>query len=591
MLNIISQYRLRLFTASLLIFISNLLLIINPLIFRQALIALVLNEPIQNNSLNSFFHTILGSYFQSAWAWGLLLLAIAIISALFRYKMRLLFFSVSREVELDIREKLFERIQAQSRTFFDHHKIGELLSRLTNDITAYRDMLGPGFMYPMHFLTLVIPALIALFYISPLMGIISFIPIVAIYVLNFVVRKPLLHVSQKVQRSLSDMSVMVHEHFSGIKLIKSYGIEQAASKLFKGLCEEFSKINMRFASLQGMLLPSLTILTKIVSIILLAMSAAIILLNWGNHPLDVADFLSFMWIQSYIFNPLLMLAWVMPMYQKGQAAYLRLVEIYDEPIEIQDTPETLQHIPNHANIEFRDLNFSYSAQDKPIFSHFNLSIKGGTFVGITGPVGGGKTTLLRLLSREYEVPQSSILIGEHDIHQYSLHAFRRAIVTVEQLPFLFSKSILDNIKFGKQDATFDEVESVARLANLHDDILEFPNQYETVVGERGVSLSGGQKQRVAIARAFMVNRSILLMDDIFSALDTKTEKKIFQTLKSNFKGKTVLLVTHRISILEQLDRVIYIQNGHVIEDGTPEELNRKPGPYKTLVDIQKNEKL
>lgn len=584
---IISQFRFRLVTASCLILISNLLLIINPLIFRQAILTLLAIPTDQKSFLTSFSHAVLGSYFLSPWAWGLLLFLIAVLSASLKYRMRTLFFSVSREVELELREKLFNRIQNQSRAFFDQHSIGGLLSLLTNDITTYRDMLGPAFMYPMHCLTLIIPSLIALYYLSPLMTVVSLIPIVGIFLVNQKVKKPLFDISEKVQQSLSEMSVMAHEHFSGLRLIRSYGIEISSLQLFQKLCRSFSKFNVRFGSLQGILLPSLTFLTKTTSIVLVVISGGMVLLNWGfiGH-FTTADFLSFMWIQSFIFTPLLMLSWIIPLYQRGDAAYQRLIHIYDVPIEIKDTSDKVLHIPTKADIHIKDLSFTYPGQARPLLSHFNLHIKGGSFIGITGPVGAGKSTLLRLLSREYEVFPNTIFIAESDIHCYSLNAFQRALIKVEQHPFLFSKTIFENIRFGKQEASLEEVEFVSRLANLHTDVLEFPNQYETLVGERGASLSGGQKQRVAIARAFLVNRSILLMDDIFASLDTATEKKIFNAIKSNFKDKTVLLVTHRISILEQLDRVLYMYNGKIIEDGTPQQLILKRGPYRTMAEIQ-----
>lgn len=579
--SIIRRFRWRILFAVLSVFIANALLILNPLIFRQALLFLV---PQPNDKAPWPF---LGPYSNSILAWGSLLLAIATLSALFKFQMRWIFLSLSRQIELELREKIFDCIQSQSKAFFDQHGIGDLLSRLTNDISAYRDLLGPGLMFPAFFLSLVFPAMAVLFYLSPLMAAISLIPIIAIYLLNLLLRRPLLKISQHVQESLADMSRMTHEHYSGIKLIKSYGIEKETAARFDRFCQYFSSLNMRFATLESLFFPLITMLTKIVTLGLVFAAAIIILFGWHGEQMNTADFLSFMWIQSYIFGPLLMLAWMLPMYQKGKAAYFRLVHIYEEPIQVQANQESLLHLPPHANIEFRDLTFSYPTHPKEVLSHFNLSIQGGSFVGITGPVGAGKTTLFRLLNREYEVPHGKIFLGGKDIHEYSLEVFQKEIVTVEQLPFLFSKSIKDNVRFGKQEATLQEIEIVAQQADLHETVLDFPSQYDTLVGERGVSLSGGQKQRVAIARAFLVNRSILLLDDIFSSVDSMTEKKIFQAIKDNFKERTILLVTHRVSILEQLDRVIYMVNGRIVEDGTPAELVDHHGPYKALVDLQR----
>ncbi|WP_068467359.1 ABC transporter ATP-binding protein [Candidatus Protochlamydia phocaeensis] len=585
LLDMVRQYRVRLFFAFILVLTSNLLLILNPLIFRQAILAVSTPDGGISSWEGAFFHTLLGPVFHCAYSWAYLLIGIATVSAILKYFMRMIFISIGREVEVRVRNQLFERIQGQSRAFFDQHGIGDLISRLTNDITAYRDLLGPGIMYPVFFITLVIPALIALFFLSPLMAAISLIPIVSIYFFHLAIRRPLLQVSLEVQQSLGEMSVMAHEHFSGIRILRSYGIEKVTAALFKQICLRFNKLNMRFVCFQGMVFPVLTLIIKAVTILIVLIAGAIILLGWGN--MRMADFLSFMWIQSYIFSPLLMLGWVLPMYQKGKAAYARLVEIYEEPIEVQESNAVFDRIPAHPSVEFRDLTFYYSNQKKAALESFNLSIQGGSFIGITGPVGAGKTTLLRLLNREYEIPRGKILLDGHDIHDYSLAALHQAFVTVEQLPFLFSKSIGDNIRFGRRDALQEEIEQAAKQADIHESILEFPLQYETMVGERGVSLSGGQKQRVAIARSLLVNRSILLLDDIFSALDVETERRVFEAIKNDFAGKTVLLITHRISILEQLDRVIYLKDGRIIEEGTPAQLLARKGIYEALVNLQK----
>jgi ATP-binding cassette subfamily B protein len=297
-----------------------------------------------------------------------------------------------------------------------------------------------------------------------------------------------------------------------------------------------------------------------------------------------------MWIQSYIFFPVLMLAWVMPIYARGRASYERLFEIYDEPVEVKNKPGSQQSIPNNPDIEFDHLTFSYPGTHREVLKNFTMSVKSGTFVGITGPVGSGKTTLFRLLNREYEIPYGKIFIGGQEIHDYSIEAIGKDLVTVEQLPFLFSRSIADNVRFGRIEAPLDEVLLVSKYADLHETVLDFPEQYETIVGERGVTLSGGQKQRVAMARGFLIDGSILLLDDVFSAVDAKTEARIFEALEKNFKHKTVLLITHRMSVLEAMDRVIYMEEGKIVEDGSPEELRSLKGKYAALLELQKLKK-
>lgn len=585
LIDMVRHYRFRVFIAFLLVLASNLLLILNPLILRQAIMAIVPQQGEEANQLTHLLQWLLGPLFYCAYSWAYLIIAIATVSAALKYFMRMIFISIGREVELNVRRKLFERIQSQSKGFFDRHGIGDLLSRLTNDITAYRDLLGPGMMYPLFFITLLIPALLALFALSPLMATISLIPIVSIYGLNMAIRQPLYQISKEVQQSLGDLSVMAHEHYSGIRIVKSYGIEPPLFRLFKKLCFQFKDLNMRLVCFQGMVFPVLTLITKAVTVLIVIVAGAIISFGWTE--LTMADFLSFMWIQSYLFSPLLMLGWILPMYQKGKAAYARLIEIYEEPLEVYVKEPCMEHIPSQADIVIKDLTFHYPKQNKPALVNLNLSILSGSFIGLTGPVGSGKTTLFRLLNREYEVPEGKIFIGGHDIHHYSLQAFHDAFVVVEQMPFLFSKTIKDNIGFGLKGIEQSTIDQVAKQADLHDAVLSFSKQYETVVGERGVSLSGGQKQRVAIARAFLADRPILLLDDIFSALDAETEKHIFESMRRHFIGKTVLLITHRVSILEQLDRVIFMKEGRILEDGTPQTLLKQKGCYEALVNLQK----
>lgn len=566
---ILRRYKGRFIKAFFMVLFSNMLLILNPLIFRHAI---------------SVFNLPGESTISAMLPWAALLLTIAMISAYFKYWMRMEFIAISRDEEKVVRAKLFERVQAQSQAFFDNHGIGELLSRLTNDIQAYRDLIGPGIMYPLFFLTLVIPGFIALFSISAKLTVISLLPLLAMPLLNITIHKRVFQLSQAVQKYLGYMSNMTQEHYAGIRIVKSYAIENTLWKLFDKLCLVFSKLSIRLAFLQGLLFPLLVLITRVVTILLVLVTGYIILLAWGE--LSPADFISFMWIQSYIFFPVLMLAWVLPIYERGRAAYERLYEIYQEPIEVKGNPESNLQIPQQADITFKDLTFSYPKASKPVIEGLNLHIPGGSFVGITGPVGSGKSTLFRLLNREYEIPRGMLYIGGHEIHDYSLSAFRVEMVMVEQIAFLFSKSLAENVRFGKAEASQEELETVAQYADLHDTVMSFPEQYDTVVGERGVTLSGGQKQRIAMARAFLVNRSILLLDDIFSAVDTETEKKIFKSIKTHFQGKTVLLITHRVSILEQMDRVIYLKNGQICEDGTPAELLEREGLYAALSELQ-----
>lgn len=581
---IFMQYQWRFAKAILMVLAANVFLILNPLVFRQAILAL--STPLSTTTpFSNFLWWLLGSQIQALWAWAFLLVFISLIAAFLKYRMRVAFISISRDAEREVRSKIFNRIQEQSMAFYDRHGIGELLSRLTNDISAYRDVLGPGIMYPLFFLTLVIPGLIALFTISPELAAISLFPLLVIPLLNLAARHKIYYYSLQAQQGLADLSNMAQEHFSGIRIIKGYAGEKSFSRCFAKLCQSLVNANIKLNCFQGLLFPFFTLLTKTTTVLLVVVSGFIILKAWAS--LNAADFVSFMWIQSYIFFPILMLAWVLPIYERGRASYQRLVEIYSEPNEIKDDGLPLLTLPRNAAIEFNHLTFRYPGSQHPVLNDFSTSIKSGSFVGITGPVGAGKTTLFRIINREYEIPRGKVSVGGRDIHDYPLDALWKQIVTVEQIPFLFSRSIADNVRFGKNEALLDEIETVAKYADLHETILDFPEKYDTIIGERGVTLSGGQKQRLAMARAFLVNRSILLLDDVFSSVDAETEMRMFIAMQMNFKDKTVLLITHRVSILESMDRILYMDNGRIIEDGTPQELKSRNGHYAALVQLQR----
>ena len=570
------------------VLLGNSLLILNPLLLRQALEALdpsiALSEGMMASFLRKITHWALGNYITSLPIWVILLTSTALLGAYLKYSMRLSFVAISRRVERNTRGLIFERIQSHTLEFFDKHRIGDLMSRLTNDISVYRDVLGPGVMYPCYFITLVIPAMIGLFSISSWLALLSLLPICLLPLLMAFAGNPIYSTSMQVQEELAAMSTLVHENYSGIRITKSYNTQMRMFKRFQEQCQRLFKLSVRLDLIQGLFYPFLMLVTRLITVGMVLFAGFIILKAWRE--LSSADLISFMWIQSYVYMPVLMLGWVLPMYERGGAAYARLVEIVDEPLEIHDNTASTLEITPLADIDFSKLSFTYPKSSNPVIADFDLHIKGGSFVGITGPIGAGKTTLFKLLIREYDLPHGMLFLHGHDIHDYSLEALRRAIVTVEQRPFLFSKTIAENVSFGFEGASKDDLETVTRLADLHETIRSFPDQYETLVGERGMTLSGGQKQRMAMARAFLVKRSILLFDDIFSAVDMATEQRIFKGMQQHFAGKTVLLITHRVSILEQMDRIIYMQGGKIVEDGSHKQLLEKKGLYAALADLQ-----
>jgi len=580
LLALLRRYRAPLSRAFFMVLISNSLLVLNPLVLRQA-VAFVYD---QGKGGTAWLGSLLGPSASLVSTWVAALLVISLVSAYFKYRMRVAFVTVSREEERHLRLRLFQRLQRQSMAFFDRHPIGDLMSSLTNDIAAYREVLGPGIMYPLYFVTMVTPALIALYSISIPLAFFSILPILCMPLLILVTQRRVYHTSREVQDILGEMSTFAHEHYGGIRVNKGYVYETDARQHFDRLGHRFYRVSLWLSCLRGIFYPFLALFTKAVTVLLVLGTGWSVYYGWSM--LTTADFVAFMWVQSYIFGPVLMLGWVLPLYQRGGAAYDRLRELYVEPIEVEAGPSDSPAIPNGATIELRQLSFTYPTRERPALRNVHLSIEGGSFVGITGPVGSGKSTLLRLLNRQYAVDSDMIFIGGREIHEYSLDRIHEAIGIVEQTPFLFSKSVAENVGFGLDAPSMDEIESVARLADLHESVVTFPDQYQTMVGERGVKLSGGQKQRVALARAFLVNRSIMLLDDVFSAVDADTERRIMENMRDQLAGMTVLLVTHRTPILQEMDRVLYLSDGEVVEDGSPQVLMQQKGRFAALVDLQ-----
>ncbi|MDP1835239.1 MAG: ABC transporter ATP-binding protein [Chlamydiales bacterium] len=576
--------RKRLSVAFLTVLASNGLLVFLPLLFRQAVLSVNPATADMGEGIPLHIAHALGSWAHSVWIWVALLVLVAISSAYFMYRMRVEFVAVSRDVERRVRSRLFDRLQAQSRAFYDHHHVGDLMSILTNDMAAYREVLGPGIMYPLYFATMVIPAMIALYSISPPMATVSLLPILILPLFILVTQRRVYQTSKEVQEVLGEMSTFAQEHFSAVRLIKGAANEKLTLRLFDQLGDHYFQLNIWLAALRGLFFPFLTLFTKCITLALVLFAGYSLFYGWSQ--ITSADFVSFMWIQSNVFGPVLFLGWVLPIYQRGSAAYSRLVTMYNEPVEVDEGPKHGPEVRAQADITIRDLSFTYPKASAPSLKNIDLTIKGGTFVGITGPVAAGKTSLFRLINREYEIPKGKISIGEHDIHDYNVEALRRHIGVVEQAPFLFSKTVAENVGIGLDRPSMEEIEQVARMADLHESVLTFPAQYETVVGERGVRLSGGQRQRVAIARTFLVNRSIVLLDDIFSAVDAGTERRIFAHMRENFSGSTVLLITHRTTLLQQMDRVLYMAGGSIVEDGSHVDLMAQKGRYAALVELQ-----
>lgn len=512
---------------------------------------------------------------------GGILLAIALTKAVFQFWMRWILIGISRDIEYDLRNDLFAHLCRLSQRFYNQTRTGELMSKLTNDLSAVRNLVGPGIMYSANTVVVGIAALALMFHLDWELTLISIAPLPLV---SYAVR----HFGQQihdqfeiVQGVYSDLTERVRESLAGVRVVRAFCQEEAEKSTFDRMNREYVEKNKRLILITSFLWPSLAAVFGI--------SFLLILVVGGWHVLSgritLGTFMAFNVYLMYLIWPMIALGYVTNLVQRGLASQERLWQLFAVQPEIDDRdvpPNPVTRL--QGEVEFRNLTFSYNG--KPVLNNVNLRIPAGQSVAIVGETGAGKTTLVSLIPRLYDAPDGSVLVDGVPIRQIPLKTLREHIGFVTQETFLFSETLRENVKFGLPSASEDEVVRAADISNILPEIRSFPKGFETMVGERGITLSGGQKQRAAISRAVIRNPRILILDDALSSVDTGTEEKILGQLTGVMAGRTTLMISHRVSTVRNASEIVVLHEGTIVERGTHEELLANGGYYTELYNRQ-----
>ena len=500
-----------------------------------------------------------------------------------RIMWRYFFLGTSRKIEYDIRGDLFAHLETLPLRFYNENKSGDLMAYAVNDLNAVRNTLANGFITAldaMTMLTLVLYQMLVNVDIS--LTLIAIIPMPLVAFVSIKMRR-LIHIKfREKQESFAELTDEVQESISGIRVIKSFVQEEKEAEVFRQRAEDNYKKNMTLTRIMAVLEPSIGTITGVSTLITLLYGGYLTMVN----QISLGDFISFVQYLLMLAGPLSGMGRCINNFSQGNASLARLESILYTKSDIYDLPTADPKAVVEGKIDYNHLNFRYPRAKSDALSDICVHIKKGETIGIIGRTGSGKTTFVSLLLRMYNTKRGELVIDNRDILDYPLHTLRSSIGYVPQDNFLFSDTIANNIRFGCRDATMEQVIEAAKMADVHDNIVDFPDQYETVVGEQGVTLSGGQKQRVSIARALVKNPPILILDDAVSAVDTETEEHILRSLRETRQGKTTIIIAHRISTIQHADQILVIDEGKVVQHGRHEELSQEEGIYKTIYEKQ-----
>lgn len=577
----ILKYKNKLILGILFISLSNIFRILQPQAIRKALDEILLfikqNPELRDSHLLSY----------SLMKFGLMVLGFALLMGLFMFFMRQTIIVMSRLIEYDLRRDLFNHYLILDTRFYKSNKIGDLMSRISEDVNKVRMYLGPAVLYGINLISLFIIVIITMFNVNFWLSVYCLLPLPFLSFIIYKVSNTINKRSEKIQKQLSRLTSLSQETFSGIRIIKSFNRENNWIHHFTNESSKQKEYSLSLNKIDALFFPSMFLLIGLSTLITIYIGGLNVF-KGSVTPGNIAEFVMYITMLTW---PVSAIGWCASIIQQAEASQKRINEFLSLQPDINDS-KSIQSLSHTLDIEFKDLNFTYPENQVQALHHLNVCIPEGEHVAIVGHTGSGKSTIAELLLRMYDPTSGSISLGHIELDQLKLDVLRNSIAYVPQDVFLFSDSILENILLGakNKDLPLEEIETYCNMACIHDEIIKFPNGYDTQIGERGVSLSGGQKQRLSIARALIKSAKILILDNCLSAVDTETEVKILKNLEKYCKGKTLMLITHRLNQCKNMDRILVLKDGQIAEIGNFEALIREKGIFYNLLMLENSTK-
>ena len=526
------------------------------------------------------------------------LILICALQGIFSYCTRQILIGLSRDIEYDLRNDLLAKLVVMEPEFYVRNRTGELMSRCTNDLNSVRMVLGPGIMYSANTIATMVLAVVLMFWISTTLSVYVLLPVPVVAVTVWLFGRQIHALYGKIQASLAVLSAKAQENLAGVRVVRAYGQEDAEIRGFDAPNREYINRNLRLIYFWSLFMPLLQMLVGLTFILVLWQGGRLVIMS----RITLGELIAFYTFMTRLIFPMVALGFVTNIFQRGGASMGRLNYILDSEPKINDASVARGRTGEiHGEIEFRNLTFTYptvrsdtdgaksngnAASNKPVLQDISLRVPAGSILAIVGPTGSGKSTLASLIARLWEAPPGTLFIDGRPIREWPLETLRRAVGYVPQDTFLFSETLRENVAFGVDSATDEEIHNAADVASIAAEIQEFPAQFNTMVGERGITLSGGQKQRAAIARAVIRDPKILILDDSLSSVDTGTEERILRRLDAILRQRTTILISHRVSTVQHADQIAVLRDGRIVERGTHDELLARGGYYADLYQKQ-----